>query len=315
MALLARKNETRLDANETIFFERELESIDSQTYDIKFPLLKGKNLVPPVSNVSATDETYTYRQYRTAGKAKIIANSADDLPSVNVAGKEFRSGIKPLGDSYSYDIFEIKAAAANGKPLDPLLARAARQAIEELIDDLIAFGNVAHDMQGFVNNAAVTVSTAAANNWVGSTPATGLDMVNDVNALLTSLWTQLKEVEGIGGKFVIAMPAGEYARFASEPVGTDVNKTALRFILDNSPFIEEIVPWHKLTGAGAGGNTNRMVAYVRDPMVLGRLVPQEYSPQAPQQIGLRFTIPVVARCGGSLFRYPVAALYKDIPQS
>lgn len=311
---------TRLDAGETIFFTRELEKIDAQTYDIKFPLLKGKSLVPKVSDISDTDNEYTYRQFRTSGKAKIISSTSDDLPTVNVAGQEFTSRIKPIGDSYCYDIFDIKAANKHGRPLDALLARAARQAIEELIDSLIAFGSTADNMLGFVNNAAVNAvafvpvdkAASVANTWLssGAPNATGPEMVADVNNFVAQRWTALKEAEGLGGQLTVVLPAAEYAYLASTPMGDNADKTALSFLLSNNPFLADIVPWHKLTGAGAG-SANRMICYLKDPMVLGSLIGQEYTPLAPQQEGLRFKIPVIARVGGTVIRYPVAMAYGD----
>jgi hypothetical protein len=36
----------RLDAAESAFFERELDHIKAQTYDIKYPMLKARQFVP-----------------------------------------------------------------------------------------------------------------------------------------------------------------------------------------------------------------------------------------------------------------------------
>lgn len=312
-------DETRLDSNETLFFRRELESIDTRSYDVKFPLLKGRTLVPKVSDVSEVDNEYTYRQMKTTGKAKIIADSVDDLPSVGVEGREFTSRIKIIGAKYGYNLFEIKAAAAKGKPLSDLLARAARRAIEEQIDDLIAFGSAEHAMSGFLNSTAVDKDTfvpstkaATGTTWLdsGAPNATAAEMVGDVNALVAQLWNQLKEAEGIGGKVTVAIPAAEYAYLAAQAMGDNADKTALRFLTENNPFLEEIIPWHKLAGAG-DSELNRMVAFIRDPQVLGALIPMEYSPQPAQQIGLKFDVPVVARCGGTVIRYPMAIIYGD----
>lgn len=311
-------DQNRLDAAENLFFQRELEAIDSRVYDTKFPLLKGKTLVPKVSDVGETDNEYTYRQYTTSGSAKIIANMADDLPSVNAKGEEFTSRIKPLGAKYSYDIFEIKAAAAKGKPLSDLLAMAARRAIEEEIDDLIALGSTKHAMAGFINNSAVDSTTyvvgakTGADTWLdaGAPHATGAEMVADVNKLVAQVWNQLKQAQGLGSKLMVVLPAEEYAYLAATPMGDNADKTALNFLLSNNPFLEGIEPWHKLDGAGLGG-ANRMICYMRDPQVLGCLVPMEYSPQGPQLNGLRYEVPVVARCGGTVIRYPIAMAYGD----
>jgi hypothetical protein len=53
------------------------------------------------------------------------------------------------------------------------------------------------------------------------------------------------------------------------------------------------------------------VAFIRDPQVVGAVIPLEYSPQPAQQIGLKYDVPVVARCGGAIIRYPVGVVYGD----
>lgn len=308
----------RLDASESLFFKRELESIDAAVYDVKFPLLKGRMLMPKVGGVSENDREYTYRIFETFGEAKIVSNAADDLPTVDAKGTEVTSRIKPVGDKYCFDLFEIKAAAAKGRPLSSLKAQAARRAIEEKIDALIAFGSTEHDMKGFANHASVdatfTPSTkdGGGTTWlVGGAPnATAREVVDDVNRFINSLWTALREAEGLNGMISLVLPATEYAYASSLPMGDNADKTALNYLLSNNPFLSEIVPWHKLTGAGAGA-TNRMVAYVKDPMVLGALIPMEFSPQPVQQRGLSFDVNCLAMCGGTVIRYPVAMRYGD----
>lgn len=315
------KSETRLDASESVFFDRELESIDATVYDIKFPLLKGRQLVPKINGVSENDREYTYRQYETFGEAKVIANAADDLPTVDTTGREFTARIKPVGDKYTYDLFEIRAAAEKGRPLDDLKARSARRAIEEKIDMLIAFGSTIHDMKGFANHASVddsfTPSTknAGGTTWLlaGQPNATAREVVDDINRFVNELWSALKEAEGIGGQIVLVLPATEYAYAASLPMGDNADKTALKYVLENNPFLEDVIPWHKLaSGSGPVGDTlssNRMIAYVRDPLVCGALIPMEFSPQPYQQKGLVFEIPCISSCGGTVIRYPVAMRY------
>lgn len=316
---MSHRPDDRLDASESIFFNRELESIDSRIYNVEFQLLKGRLLLPKVSDVGESDREYTYRQYETFGKAKIIANSADDLPVGDVTGREFTARIKPLGMKYCYDLFEIRAAAAKGKPLDELKARSVRRGVEELIDDLLATGDSLHGMTGMINHASVDSTTfvastknAGGTTWLssGAPNATGPEVVADVNRLVNQVWAALKEAQALGGKLTVVLPAPEYAYAASLPMGDNADRTALKYLRENNEFIEAIVPWHKLTAAGLS-TANRMVCYRKDPMVLGALIPMEFSPQAPQQKGLVFERNCVASCGGAIVRYPIAMAYGD----
>lgn len=313
------ESKMRLDASESIFFERELASIDTRMFEVKFPILKGRYLVPRIDGVGETDDTYLYRQYESFGKADFVAPGATDLPKVQTKGEEFSARIKPIAASYGYDLMEIRRAAAVGRPLNDMLARAAMRAHEEKIDALIAFGSAADGMKGFANHASVDKDTfvpgakaAGGTTWLdaGAPNATAAEMVLDVNAFVALLWGRLKEAEGLGGKLTIVIPAAEFAYLATAPMGDNADKTAYKYLVDNNPFIAEIVPWHKLDGAGDGG-LNRMIAYVKDPMVLGSLIPMEYSPQPYQQKGLYFEVPTLTSCGGTVFRYPICAMYGD----
>jgi hypothetical protein len=308
---------TRLDANETMFFSRELETIDTRTYDTKFPLLKGRMLIPKINGVGEWDEEYTYRQFTTFGEAEIIADDANDLPVADATGKEFTSRIKPIGMSYKYTIPEIRAAMQKNKPLDAMKARAALRATEELIDTLLAFGSTVHNMSGFANAATVDATTfvpvvkdgGSDTEW--DDPSADPELIlSDINQITSLLWGNLKEAQGINDKMTLVVPATQYAVIATMPIGDNVDKTVLRFALDNSPFLEDIVPWHKLTGAGDGG-ADRMICYVKDPQVLGALIPLEYQRQEEQLRGITYTVPTLASCGGTVVRYPVAMLYGD----
>ena len=78
-----------LDAGETVFFARELESKKSQTYDVVKAPLKAFELIPVSMDAGAGAETISYQQFDETGISKIIANYADDLPRADVKGKEF----------------------------------------------------------------------------------------------------------------------------------------------------------------------------------------------------------------------------------
>ena len=125
-----------LDANETIFFARELEYVKAKTFEVKYIRLKATQLIPVSTEAGSGAETITYQVQDAVGVAKIIANYADDLPRVDVIGKEVSTPIRGIGDSFGYSIQDIRAAQFAGKPLVQRKANAARKAIDTLIDNL-----------------------------------------------------------------------------------------------------------------------------------------------------------------------------------
>ena len=78
------KKYLNLDAGQSVFFDRELEKVKNQSYDIQFPELKAKRLIPVSTDAGAGASSITFQSYEGYGIAKIIAGGADHGP-VNIA--------------------------------------------------------------------------------------------------------------------------------------------------------------------------------------------------------------------------------------
>jgi len=120
----------RLDANQVLFMARQLEYIFTQTYDIKRPDFKARQLIPVDTRVPAGAETFTYRTYEQTGTADLVHNYSSELRDADVKGSETAQRMVSIGNSYHYSIQDMRAAAFAGQPLDALKARSARYAME-----------------------------------------------------------------------------------------------------------------------------------------------------------------------------------------
>ena len=167
---------TRLDSRESAFFQRECEYIKTRTYDAKPPLLKGLSLVPQASGIPAGTTEITFRRYMEAGRAKLIANYAKDFPRVDVFGSEETVKVKDLGDSYGYNIREIRESALTGKRLDQRRATAARNAIERDLNEYTLLSNKKAGTYGILDFPGLTETTLPADG-TGGTGGTGRVMV------------------------------------------------------------------------------------------------------------------------------------------
>jgi hypothetical protein len=298
----------RLDASESIFFEKELRRLDPLAYNVLLEGLKGRALIPKAVNLSPTDETYVYRQFETYGKARIIAPGSKDWPMVEVQGREFTARVKPNGIAFSYSLDEIRKAAEVGRPLDETKATGARRAHEELIDNQLAFGDVDNGMTGFVNHPSVpTFTFPNAGAW---NTLTGPQIAKNINALINDIWTKMKEAEGMQTSVTVAMPLEQYALIDTlEMDAASPNMTVLKYVRQNER-LASVVPWSKLDGAGAA-SADRVIGYVRDNRVCSALIGEEFTRHAPQQIMLDFVVPTTTRSGGTVIRYPIAMRYAD----
>lgn len=303
----------RLDASESVWFNRELEYIDKQVYETIFPDNIGRTLIPTQQGIPDWAKTYTWRMFEKFGQAKIVANMADDIPRADVSGSEATKIIKPVTSSYGYDLFEIKAAAATNTKLDALKAMAARFAIETEVDDILANGDSVHNLSGLLNLASTTTYTlgtkaAGGKTWAVATPdEIADDIAGAINAILDAM-------KGAGGpvfrKFQIVIPTAQYGIIAQKRMGDGSNTTILSFLLNNNPFIDSIESWHHCDAAGAG-STDRMAIYPKNPLVLAGIVPMEYTTMPPEQRNLEYVVNALSTCGGVVVRYPVAVCYAD----
>ena len=229
-----------LDADQTMFFQRELEHIKSRTYDIRYAELKARSLIPVSGEAGPGAESITYYQYDMVGVAKIIANYATDLPRADVRGKKFTSPVESLGASYGYSVQDIRAAAKAGKPLEQRKANAARRSIEQQINTIALFGNADHNLPGFLNNENVPVASVAADGtgssteWSTKTPD---QVVRDMNALANGIVSTTKGAEV---PTTLLLPLSQFTYIASTRMGDGSDTTILKFFLENSPFIREV---------------------------------------------------------------------------
>lgn len=301
----------RFDANETAFLSRELEFVRTRVFEVQYADLIARNLVPIANDIPASADTYVYKVMDRVGEAKVIANGAKDLPRVDVIGREETGKVRTLGDSYGWTVYELREAARTGTPLADLKARAARAAIETQIDNMLATGNTDKQsgmgVTGLINNADVEgLGITAFDHWVLGT-TTSAQMVAELNAFVSGTVTTSKQ------KFIpdtLVIPSNRYEIVSQAPWGVDSDKSALRWFLENSVYIKNVVPWYRLTGAGASGK-DRMIAMKRDPLVLEGVIPQEFEQFPPQAQGLEMVVNCTARSGGVKIYQPLGLKYAD----
>lgn len=303
----ARAAGIRMDANEGAFFARQLESVAAQTFDIRYPELMGIKLVPRIGGIDPGADFYTYRTYDRSGTATLIRDYSTDLPRVDVHGTEAITAIHGYGNSYGYTVQDVRRLAMSPQAsLDAKRAFAARDIIARKVDMVLAFGDDTVGTKGFTNNPNVPVVTPTTGDWATATAA---EILADLYKLERSIVTATNGVESAD---TIALPNGLYTLIATRP-SSDLTPlvTILEVFLKNSRTIKTAEAWYQLETADADGTGPRIVAYRRDPMKLGAVLPIEFEQHAPQFKNLAWLINCDARCGGTVFYYPKSAAYMD----
>jgi hypothetical protein len=301
-------NEARLDAADTVYFKRQLESIDSIVFQHKYPKYKSRGLLPTQNGVDPDARSYTYRMYNTTGKAKVIGNAADDLPTSNASGAEFSQVIKEIGAAYRYSISEIKAAAKGGFNLDEQEALGARRAIEEQIDEFLALGSTEYNLKGLLTLSGTTAFTSA-GAWgtiaTADPEAVANDMMGCANAAVEATDEAFNE-------FTLVLPLALYNIAAQIKLGPDNPMSVLAYVKATSPYIKEVVPWFRTESKAAFSNKHRMCAFPKSAEVVAALVPKELDFMSPELRNLAYVVNGVASCGGVVCRFPKAISYCDI---
>jgi hypothetical protein len=306
-------NLPHLDAAENIFFQRELETILAEQFNVVYATLKGRMLIPtgPLG-VDPWAETYTYDQYDSKGKAKHIADAADDFPMVKPTGLQFNNKVQMYGDAFGYSVQELQAAAAKNKPLDRTLAMIARDTIEQQVDALAFSGDTANGLKGIttlsntLTQSPGTKASGSATNttgWLdssGNVVATADEMLSDLHQAYIKPVTSTLEVER---PTRILLPTAQHAAAQKTPRSSISNTTVLEFFRATHENCE-VMSWERLKGAGPANGYDLMIAYEPNPRKIRHVLPVDFTQQAPQLRNLKYIVNCYVRSGGVIAPYP-----------
>jgi hypothetical protein len=304
------RNFVNLDAGETVFFTRELESIKTKSYDILKGPLKAFELIPVDSTTGAGAESIVYHQYEEMGLAKIIANYAHDLPRADIVGKEFVSKIKSIGSSYGYSLQDIRAAKFAGKPLAQRKANASMTSQRELWNKIAMYGDVTNGLPGWLTNPNIPSAsvpadgTGSATTFASKTP---VQILRDLNKLANDIVSNTKGVEKPN---TIVMPLAPYSLIATTQNSAASDVTILEFFLKSNPHITSVEWANELSAAELATNGitdftgDIMIAYDRNPDKLWFEMPQPFEQLPVQERGLEYVVPCHSRVGGTIVTYP-----------
>lgn len=291
----------RADANETAVLARQLEYIQSTLFNVEYPVPQALRHVPLDTEIPANAGTFVYREWDVAGRAERIANYAQDLPRVDTTVKEYPKPIRDYGAAYGYTLQDMRNAAFSGIALDTYKAKAAREAIDRKIDEVISLGDSAVGIEGFLNHSALPTEAVNNGTWLS---ASADNIIADVNELVTKVVTQTKDIHRPD---TLLVDLSRYQRMATLPRTTGTDTTVLEFILKTSPYLKNIEAWDRLATAGSGGAAVAL-CYKKDPSVVRAVVPVAFDVMAPELRNLEWVTNALCRIGGTVWYRPLAAV-------
>lgn len=298
------------------FLVSQATAIEAEVYRIRYADLQYPSLIPVDTSLPEWIKSVTFFSLDRAGKAEWYHHTAKDIPLADVTREKHEETIRMAAIGYRYDLEEIGQAMLMSINLGTEKAEAARRIAEEKIEDVAFRGDADKNITGLMNNAGVTVVTAAytgtgsSTTWEDKTPA---QIMQDINDALTGVFTESLQIEIAD---TILIPIAELVRLSTLQI-PNTTMTVLQWIMQHNIYtIQTGAPLtvrgiRGLETAGEGG-VGRMVAYRRDPQVVKLHIPMPHRFLPPRDSGpLTFDVPGIFRFGGVEVRRPKAMRYVD----
>ena len=294
----------REDAD-TIFLARQLDFVRSATYDRQLPATNADILVPDDTSVPEWAETVTQYAYDAVGMAKVISNYADDLPRADVRSTSRSVGVKTLGDSYGYNVNELRASRATGAGLDARKAAAAKRAMDLKVMSVKLNGDPTYGLFGLFTHPNVPVLVLTnAGDWGA---LTGDQIFANLVQWITAYQNQVKGTHN-ATHLELAPKAFTAAstKFITASGGT-VPITPLQMFRTSYPGITVENIW-ELTLAGSAGTKDLGLMYERNAENISHMFVMPFSQLPPEARNLEIVTDCMARSGGVNIFYPLALL-------
>ena len=293
----------------SIFFARELDYIKSKSYDKIYPEFTALNNFPITHEVPEGAETMTYYSYEKTGMAVIISNYATDLPRADVKGRPTTAMIKSIGDSYGYSIQEMRASRMAGKSLDTRKAEAARYAIDRKTNEIAFAGDKEHHLMGMLStdNNIPLYPLATVNSKTAGKDKSAAEILADINGMFAYQSGITQDVERAD---TLAIPPAQYIDISTRQI-PNTGYTVKKFLLENAPYLKEIISAPELAAANTATNpygSNVAMLYTNSADKFSLEIPMAFYQYPLQNRNLEVIVPCEERVAGIVLYYPLSAL-------
>jgi len=260
----------RLDSNEGIFFERELEVIREQVFEEGKPMLNFLEVLPVKSDLPDWAAEYTYRWSNESGKAGYIGNGADDFPVVGVGMSEASERVRMIGAAVEFTAMDLQRAMISGLSLEQSLFRTARRAIETKINEIAWYGDASQRLRGLLRHPEIMVQPVS--NAIGGS-ASADNVLAELNACVNDMLNNTEQVEAPTD---LLLPPDSYQYAAQQQRSTASDTSTLNFWLATNGYVgpgraHSIRELRNATIPASGGGTTTsdvIVALRRDREVM-----------------------------------------------
>lgn len=292
------------------FYFSQFTNIESKIYETLYADIIFDQLVPVDTSDPEWIDNVAYISYNGATMGKFIAANGRDLPQVDIDASVSYIRVGYAGNSYGYSLEELRKAAALRMPLDAAKGRMAFRGARQHQQQVAFFGDAQREMFGLFNHPNVPLD----NSTIDWTTATGDEIVADMNALLNKVWQQSAQRHVPN---TLLLPSNLWTIAQGKRMASGTDTTVLEFFMRNNTYTAvtgqplDVRSVLYLNDAGVGGSP-RMMAYEKNADNLTMRMPIPWRSLPPQATALRLEIPCEYKMGGTEFRYPLSAAYRDV---
>lgn len=307
--------EMKFDASEANVFAREMLRVRSRVAEVEIAEMKAQRFIPRNTEVTPTDESYTYRVATMYGTVRTGSSYSAAAPRADVSmAEQTPQLIRPITASYGWSFQEARVAARTGNRLPERKAMAAKEAIALEVDRILTFGDTTHygaAMSGLANLSGTSTYTvpngsAGTATWSTKTPD---EVLLDMHGMVKKVVVDTKDLKHPN---TLLLPLDSYEYIATTRMGDGSDKTILKFFMETNPHVKQVESWSVLDAAPAAEWTGkRAIAYQKTPDVLDYLLPVEFEQLSPDVSALETVTTCHGRIGGVMAYHPKAIIYAD----
>lgn len=307
-----------LDANETAFWQKELEHMKARTYDIDYPEFNARKVFPVSNEGGEGVRSITYQTWDHAGMAKIISNYASDIPRADVKGTTYTIPVHRMAESFGMTIDEIKEARRVGRSLSNRKMVAVRDGHENKLNDIAFNGDSEHNLMGLFSHPNIPNGQAPNGKWDEGT-TTPDDILADIKDGFSNILSTTQRVEIPNA---LLLPGTYYDHIAMTRLGDGSDTTILDWVVSKIPYLsgnDSVAPLNELeavtslAGSALSATSEVAVYYRKDPMKLELEIPEDINFLPSERRGLEEIVLGTMTTGG-LNVYKPLSLYIQIMQ-
>lgn len=243
--------------------------------------------------------------------ASFGCNYASDLPRADVKGKPSTAYVKSVGASYGYSVQDMRASRMAGKSLDTRRAEAARYTIERTTNTIAFAGNKEHNLMGMLSEGNDIPLFTLGNNAEGKSTAwkdkSAAEILADINNMFAYQSEITNDVERAD---TLAIPPAAFIDISTRQI-PNTGFTVKKFLLDNAPYLKNIISAPELAGNNAETNPygeNVALLYTNSADKFSLEIPMAFYQYPVQHKNLEVVVPCEERVAGIIMYYPLSAL-------